>query len=374
MRALFLTKHLRAGGAQRLWSILVPALRERGIDARLLTLDDEGEFYAQLQRDGVPVDAARMRGRLDVPRLVAALRRQPRPDVVVTYDERSHLVGALLAARLGIPQVAGDYTSAGFPWKLHRRWILRLVGRRFAAAVTVAPERNSDLAALGVPAERIRVIPCGVDPAWFRPRRSRAEVRAALGLTDDAFVALLPVVLRPEKQPGRFVDAVARAHAREQRVHGLVTGYGPLESEIRAQAAPHPEVSILGHRDDMADLVEASDAICLTSDFEAVPYALLEGMALARPVVAMEAGSLASLVADGETGRLVGAGDVQALADALVALAQDPAEARRLGEAGRARQRKRYDAAAMCDAYVRLFDALARSSTAARAGAATATE
>jgi glycosyltransferase involved in cell wall biosynthesis len=371
---LFVTKHLRVGGAQRLWAILLPALRERGLDARLLTLDDEGEFYRQVQADGVPVDCARMRGRLDLPRLLPALRRGPRPDVVVTYDERSHVVGAILARRHGIPSIACDYASPGFPWKPHRRLLLRFAGPRVAAAVTVAAQRNPDLARYGIPKERIRVIPCGVDTTRFRPQRSRDAVRGELGLDADAFVALLPVVLRPEKQPARFVEAVARAHVQDARIHGLVTGYGPLEAEIRAQAAGRPEVSVLGHREDMADLVAASDVICLTSDFEAVPYALLEAMALARPVVAMRAGSLAEVVADGETGRLVAAGDVDALAAELVALAQDPAEAARLGAAGRERQRTRYDAAVMCDAYVRLFDALARSSTLARAGAATATE
>src|SRR5262249_12841496 len=163
------------------------------------------------------------------------------------------------------------------------------------AAVTVAAARNADLERHGVRAERIHVIPCGVDTDRFRPHRSREATRATLGLAADAFVALLPVVLRPEKQPARFVEAVVRAHADDPRIHGLVTGFGPLEEAIRAQAAGHPELSILGHRDDMADLVAASDVICLTSDFEAVPYALLEAMALARPVVAMRAGSLADV-------------------------------------------------------------------------------
>jgi glycosyltransferase involved in cell wall biosynthesis len=336
-RVLFVTKHLRAGGAQRLWAILIPALRARGVDARLLTLEDEGAFYAQLRQDGVPVDCARMRGRVDLPRLLAGLRRAERPDVVVTYDERSHLVGALLALRLGIPQVAGDYTSPGFPWKIHRRLILRLVGRRFASAVTVAAGRNADLARLGVRPERIRVITCGVDTERFRPTRSRAEVRAALGLAPDAFVALLPVVLRPEKQPARFVDAVARAHARDARIHGLVTGYGPLEAEIRAQAAAHPEVSILGHRDDMADVVAASDVICLTSDFEAVPYALLEAMALARPVVAYVAEQdLTAVPAELAAELPVLRADPTSVGEVLRGLAETPPERRaELGERSR---------------------------------------
>ena len=370
MRALFVTKHLRVGGAQRLWAILVPGLRERGIDARVLTLEDEGEFYDELDRRGVPVACARMRGRLDL-RALGTLRAG-RPDVVVTHDERSHFLGALLR----VPQVLCDYGSPGFPWKPHRALVLRLVGPRVAAAVTVSATRNPDLAARGVPAERIRVIPNGVDGSAFRPARTRAEVRAELGLEEDAFVALLPVVLRPEKHAPRFVRAVARAATLDRSVRGLVAGYGPEEAEVRALAEQlGGAVSVLGHRDDMPDLVEAVDAVCLTSDLEAVPYALLEAMALARPVVAMRAGALAELVEDGVTGRLVPAADIDAFAAALTELARDPVHARALGAAGQARQREGFDAAGMCDAYADLLRALAaRSSTAARAGAATPTE
>jgi glycosyltransferase involved in cell wall biosynthesis len=375
VNVLFLTKHLRVGGAQRLWAILVEGLRDRGIDARVLTLEDEGEFFAQLAAARVPVACAWMRGRFDLPRLRHALHAGGRPDVVVTHDERSHLAGAWLARRTGAAHVLCDYGSPGFPWKAHRAAVLRVVGPRVAAAVTVAGARNADLAARGVPAGRFHVIPCGVDAARFVPERPREEVRAELGVPPDGFLALLPAVLRPEKQPARFVAAIARANAAEPRVRGVLAGYGPLEAELRAQAATIPAVELLGHRDDMASLVAAADAVCLTSDLEAVPYALLEGMALARPVVAMRAGALAEVVEDGRSGLLVPAGDVEAFAEALVGLARDPARAAALGAAGRERQRARFDAAVMCESYVRLFETLtARSSASTTSGAATSTE
>ena len=60
---------------------------------------------------------------------------------------------------------------------------------------------------------------------------------------------------------------------------------------------------MLGHRSDVAELIDVRTSSCLTSDLEGAPYAALEAMALARPVVAMRAGALDEVVVDGETGR-----------------------------------------------------------------------
>ena len=88
--------------------------------------------------------------------------------------------------------------------------------------------------------------------------------------------------------------------------------------------------------------------------------ALLEAMALARPVVATDVGGVRDAVADGETGRVVAPGDSAAFAGALAELARDPDAARRMGEAGRARQRERFDGEAMVASYERLLEETAR--------------
>lgn len=206
--------------------------------------------------------------------------------------------------------------------------------------------------------------------------RTAGAVRAELGVREDAFVALMLAVLRPEKRADRFVDAVARAHALEPAVHGVVAGYGPERPVVERFARGSDAVRVLGHRDDVADLVGAADVVCLTSDVEGAPYAALEAMALARPVAAMDVGALPEVVEDGRTGLLVPAGDVDALASALVTLARNPGRARALGEAGRRRQRERFGADAMVNAHADLLRVLcaARSRTGASAAAATAVE
>jgi glycosyltransferase involved in cell wall biosynthesis len=378
MRALFVTRHLRVGGAQRNWTILLPGLAERGFEVFLLTLEAEGELFEELGARGTRVACARMRTRLDVRALRRAFELGSwQPDLVVSHDERSHLVARRLAHRTRAAHVAADHGGPGFRLKLHRELILRLVAPGFAATVTVAERRVPDLLRRGFRGDRVHVIENGVDAAALRPARSRDVLRSELALPSEAFVVLLLAVLRAEKRADRFVRSVARANADEPRIRGVVAGYGPEEGKIRRLAAESGgAVMVLGHRSDVADLINAADAVCLTSELEGGPYAALEAMALSRPVVAMRAGALDEVVLDGETGVLVPQADEQALAGALVALACDPVRAEALGVAGSERQRARFDAGRMCDAYAALFRTLAtaRSSTPMRAGSAAATE
>ena len=85
-----------------------------------------------------------------------------------------------------------------------------------------------------------------------------------------------------------------------------------------------------------------------------------EAMAIGPPVVATGDGGVSDAVADGETGYVVPPGDSAAFARALASLAGDPAAAQRLGEAGRERQRERFDGEQMVGRYERLFEEVAR--------------
>src|SRR5205085_7207364 len=132
-----------------------------------------------------------------------------------------------------------------------------------------------ELRDLGFRAERITVIPNGI-PAPL-PQRSREAVRAELGVADDEVLALLLATLRPEKRGATFVEAIKLAHAREPRVRGVVAGGGPQLSQVRSLAAEVPGiVHVLGERNDFADLITASDLVCLTSTFEGLPMTVLE--------------------------------------------------------------------------------------------------
>ncbi len=164
--------------------------------------------------------------------------------------------------------------------------------------------------------------------------------------------------LRPVKRIRDFVHGVLRARERCPELVGVVVGDGPERVAVREAAEGDPAIRMLGHRDDVPRLLQAADVLTLTSAHEAMPMAILEGMAAGLPVLATNVGGIAKMVVDGESGLLVPPADPEALADALVRLAGDCDLRERLGRAGRARCRQGWDAEQMTDAYL---DALSRA-------------
>jgi glycosyltransferase involved in cell wall biosynthesis len=137
----------------------------------------------------------------------------------------------------------------------------------------------------------------------------------------------------------------------EPQIAGVVAGDDKLRESLVALAdATDGAVRLLGHRDDVADLLAAADIVCLTSDAEALPMSVLEAMAAGRAVVATRVGDLSEAVVDGETGILVEPGDVSAFARALEEFAADPARAAAMGVAARVRQQRRFTHDAMLEA------------------------
>jgi glycosyltransferase involved in cell wall biosynthesis len=372
MRLLFVCSHLRVGGAQRQWSILVPELARRGFEPLLLALEAEGEFFHELRDAGIRAECAGMRRRSDL----AGLRRvfqstAFRPDVVISQGVGGQVVGELLSSRAGAAHLAVDHRGPGFRFARHREAVLRVVAPRVDRVVAVTARQIPQLLARRYRHERIRVIPNGVDADRLRPDGPPEPLRERLGLARGDFVALLLSVLRPEKRADRFVAAVARAHAAEPRIRGLVAGTGPELAGVRAAAAASGgAVRALGHRDDVADLLAAADVVCLTSEAEAAPMSALEAMAVGKPVISTRVGGVDELVVDGETGILVPPGDEPGLAAALVALAHDPARARSLGRRGADRQRSCFHADRMAEAYAHTLHELGAFGSSTQAGKA----
>ena len=356
MRLLFVCPDMRTGGAERHWATLAPALARRGADVGVLCLSDEGGLFGELSAGGVPATCLHMRGRLDRRAWRRALAfAAPRPDAVVSRGVSGQLVGAAIARRGGCRHVLNEHTpltTAGelLPMRPHQRLLTRLVAPRVDHVIAVTRRQIEPLARLGYRRERIEVIANGV----FDSARAPAGPRK-----DDGFIAFYAARLEPEKGVAVFIRGVAIAHRSKPAIRGLVAGDGP-ERERLERLAAGSGVELLGVRDDVPELMAAADAVALTSEAEALPMSVLEGMANARPVVATDVGGTAEAVVHGETGLLVPAGDADAVARALLELAADRERARRMGEAGQARQRELFDGERMVDGYERALARMAR--------------
>ena len=372
MRLLFVCPDMDTGGAERHWSTLIRGLAARGVDVHLLALAREGRLFGELQAAGVGTTFAAMSRRTDLRGLRRALRLADFcPDVVVSRGVSGQVVGAAIARRARASHAVNEHTPCLPDGRLlppalgHQEVLTRLVAPRVHLVVAVTEAQVAPLAERGYRGDRIRVVPNGVFPQELRPRASRQAVRSALDLRPEDFAALSVAGLRPEKRVDTFVQAIALARRSDPRVRGLVAGTGRELERIRRLAGE--AVELLGEREDVPDLIEAADAVCLTSMAEALPMILLETMALARPVVASRVGGTPEAVVPGETGFLVEPGDEPGFAEALLELSADAGAGRRLGEAGRMRQRELFDGERMVDGYLEAFEQLATArATAAR--------
>ncbi len=359
MRALFIIANLAAGGVQRQWSILLPGLRSRNIDARLVALDGGGPFEWQMRARGVPLDVLDMRHQADAGRLLrSGLVRRFTPDVIVSQTVSGLYVGQVVAWCRGAAHVFNDHRQVGLAMTPRREAMVRLMARQIDSVIVVSPEQTAAWRDRHYPSQRIVVIANGVETPSVTA--SKAALRAELGVPADAVAALLVATLRPEKRVEDFVRAVRAARRTNPAIIGLVCGDGPERAAVDAAAAGEPGIRVLGHRDDVHALMKAADIFVLASEHEAVPMAILEAMASGLPVVATRVGDIPSVVADGESGWLVEPGDVAAMAARLVDLAANRDLRIAMGAIGQRRCREGWDATRMVDEYAEFLFALAR--------------
>ena len=192
---------------------------------------------------------------------------------------------------------------------------------------------------------------------------------APLSLSGCSPVVGILAALRPEKNHELFLSGAARILAKHPATQFLVIGDGPRRGELETLAerlAIAPSVKFLGSRSDVPQLLSACDLVALTSHNEASPVSILEALSAGVPVVASNVGSVRETVAEGETGRLFPAGDLDAFVAAVVGLLDDGAARARFGAEGRRRVAQRWSLQAMVRGYEQLIETILAEKTTRR--------
>ncbi|MEV0274535.1 glycosyltransferase family 4 protein [Hamadaea sp. NPDC050747] len=269
-------------------------------------------------------------------RAVRSLRRvlaAVQPAVVHAHGLRAGFAVAL--ARPALPTVVTWHNAplrGGVRGGVHA-----MLERIVARAATVNLGASTDLVdrakAAGATDARLWEVAAPVRAAGHR---SPTGVRAELGVAADVPLILSVGRLHPQKRYDLLVKAAAQLRAELPSATVVVAGTGPsyldLAAQISAERAP---VRLLGHRDDVPDLIAAADVGVVSSDWEARQLFAQEALAGGLPLIATGVGGLPELVGDAAV--LIEPGSAEAIRAAIVDLLGDPARRAELAEKGRAR-------------------------------------
>jgi len=190
----------------------------------------------------------------------------------------------------------------------------------------------------------------------------RLKWREQHQIAPDEIVFVNVARLSPQKNQRLLLNAFARVASRHRPLRCLLVGSGPLESELRQQAEAlslQNKVRFLGQREDIREILAASDVGVLSSDWEGNPLSVMEIMASGKPMVGTAVGGVPELVLPG-TGFLVSAGDVVAFADAMEQLVCDPDQRARMGAAGAELAQRHFSVSTMTRQYESLYEAQLR--------------
>ncbi|MBF2097690.1 MAG: glycosyltransferase family 4 protein [Gloeomargaritaceae cyanobacterium C42_A2020_066] len=226
-----------------------------------------------------------------------------------------------------------------------KRYALAQVFRRFRACLYVGKANYDYFRFHGVPPENLFFSPHAVDnERYFQAEaeagREAQEWRRSLGVPEDHLVILYAAKFTDRKRPQDLIQAFIQAQLLG--VSLLMVGAGPLEADLRTQAAGRPEIVFapFQNQSQMPRVYAAGDVFVMPSygPRETWGLAINEAQCMGRPViVSSHVGCAADLVTPGETGWIFPAGDVSALAACLREACHDRARLQRLGAAGRER-------------------------------------
>jgi glycosyltransferase involved in cell wall biosynthesis len=185
-------------------------------------------------------------------------------------------------------------------------------------------------------------------------------VREELGIADEV-VVVHSSNLRPGKRVDLLLETVARIRPPDAFKLLILSGEPFAPFAERAERLGLADRIIVREKvNDVEDYLQVADVGLYTSDMESFCLSILEAMCFQCPSVSTRVGGIPEVVEDGESGLLVPAGDVSALASALESLIRDPARRRALGRAGRARARELFSADVIVPRYEALYRRLCR--------------
>lgn len=352
MKVLHVFSGAIRGGIKTHILIMARGLIEHGVETILAPLGD-GRFVEQAEELGLEVRKIRKRFRGDpiaIYRLIKIIKEE-RVQIVHTHGINGNFYGRIAAGISGNPRLVTtvhafykETMRETYRWGWIRNLIYRhdIFASKFCDSIIAVNGFIMDcLMTDGVDKEKIVLIPNGIEPGHYEEVKVNSSgLKNGLCLAGDEKLVVTAGRLSRVKNVELLLIAGKRVVERVPRVKFIIVGDGPRRhhlEEMTSKLGMDSHVMFVGWREDVKKFFSIMDVFVITSLIEGASFAILEAMALAKPVIASNVGGNPELVVNGETGYLVQHNDVNALANRIINVLTDKQTALEMGQAGRKR-------------------------------------
>ena len=362
-------------GAEVQMATLLRGLSRRSEIALCAIVLNEGRLVQELRDSGVAVLVVKESEKsfAQVVFECAEFVRSRNIQVLHSHNYKENLIALLVSRLCKVPYLIRTEHGHPEPYSVARNlkhWCVlktdSLAAKCKSARIVTVSADLGEYWKRRVGPEKVTVLHNAVDLERVSSKLSPAEAKRRLGIPDSSFVVGIAARLECIKRHDLFLAAASCLADKIPGCRFLIAGEGRqkeslqrLTTELRLQ----DRVALLGAREDVYDILRAMDVLLICSDHEGIPMVMLEAMALGVAVVSRRVGGIPEIIQDGLTGVLVPADSPRALADACIALLEDPDRRNSLIQAARNEIWSRYSADRNAGAIAGLYQSISRPGT-----------
>ena len=366
MKVAHLIDTLAWGGAQKLLVDFATEAVPRGLDVVVIVLRETGNlspYPPLLEKAGARVSFLSIATLYDlsaIPQLLEILRKED-VDILHTHLSHANILGGIVGRLARIPVVSTLHNTrlSSMRNTLGRLFVERIVLRFLTSKVIAVGHTVANTHQPFFPGDKLRTVPNPVNNS-VELSVKRDALRQEISGDSCRKIALTIGRLIMQKGYSEMLSAFVKVHSQHPDAVLAFAGDGYLREDLEEQARSlglDGSVRFLGYREDILNLLGASDLYVNSSYWEGLSIAMLEAMSVGLPVLATSVGDAPYLLAEGR-GVLVPPGDIETFAREFSHLLEDPEELKTLGEKGRAYVEKHHSVEAWVGATLEIYNSL----------------
>lgn len=357
MNILIVVNNFNVGGLERVVINLIKELFSLNIKPYVVCLDGEGELFDGVKPYITDSLVLSKRPGIDIPTIlkIRSYIKKNRISVVHTHN-LSPLVYAGLASKLFIRHINHVYTEHNQVSRMSERELKKFkLYMKLATKIVTVSSALKKMFESKLNAKNVSVVYNGLSIKDF-VCQPQGKIRKEFGINSDDYLLCLIGILKPQKGIQYLLGAMKQLSGVE-KIKLLIAGDGALKEELVTYVEKEKLKNVIfaGYRNDLCEIYTDSDLVVMSSVQEGLPMALIESLAVGRPVVTTDVGGCAEVIIDGEHGKVIKSCDSQSLKDAILSYYEKPPNMIEQERINKQRFKENFSAESMCQSYLALY-------------------